>query len=187
MAEFPETLTDGELARRYLVGEEWAFEALVDRYMKPLFNFAYRYLGDQDEAADIVQETFVRLYRNLTKLDLQQPLKPWLYRTARNLCLNRIPQRLRHQSMEGDTILQMPDGAAGPDDQIDLHDLQASVQEAVRRLPPMYRDVVTLYYFAELSVQEVAAILGLPEATVKTRLFRARERLKRWLSRLHET
>lgn len=187
MSHSPETFTDGQLAKKYLNGEEWAFEAIVDRYMKPLFNFAYRYLGDHDEASDIVQETFVRLYKNLHRLNLEEPLKPWLYRTARNLCLNRIPQRLRYQSIDNDSFPEMPDIAAGPDDQIDLHDLQAMVQAAVGELPSIYRDVVTLYYFAELSVEEVAAVLGLAEPTVKTRLHRARGQLKRMLMELRET
>ncbi len=179
-----EDLTDGQLAAKYLRGEEWAFEALVDRYMKPLFNFAYRYLGDYDEASDIVQETFLRLYKHLPKLNLDEPLKPWLYRAARNLCLNRIPQRLRHQPID-DAIPHT--ATASPEDQLDQRDLQDSIQKAVQRLPAIYRDVVALYYFSQLSVQEVADVLGIPEATVKTRLHRAREQLRRELAALKGT
>ncbi len=187
MPNLPDGMTDGQLAKKYLSGEAWAFEAIVDRYMHPLFNFAYRYLGDYDEASDIVQETFVRLYRNLHRLNLEEPLRPWLYRTARNLCLNRMPQRMRHQSIDEEDAPDLPDVAAGPEERLDLKELQASVQAAVEQLPPLYRDVVSLYYFAELSVQEVAEVLGLPEATVKTRLFRARQQLRRALEEESET
>lgn len=187
MPNLPDGITDGQLAKKYLSGEEWAFEAIVDRYMHPLFNFAYRYLCDYDEASDIVQETFVRLYKNLHRLNLEEPLKHWLYRTARNLCLNRIPQRTRHQSIDEEDAVDLPDASAGPEERLDLQELQASVQAAVAQLPPLYRDVVALYYFADLSLQEVAEVLGLPEATVKTRLFRARERLRHALKAERET
>src|SRR5713226_700052 len=83
-------MSDGVLAQQALAGNQWAFEALVHRYSTPLFSFIYHFLGDYDQACDILQQVFLQLYLSLSTLRTGEPLKPWLFQVARNRCLDNI-------------------------------------------------------------------------------------------------
>jgi RNA polymerase sigma-70 factor (ECF subfamily) len=167
-----------ELIRRARQGESPAWTALMRQHQEPIFRFAYLLMGDPDEAEDIAQETFIHAYRALDRFDSQRPLRPWLLRIASNLASNRrrslgryfaALQRAFQQERPDQKSVEEHFGRAGRAHQ---------VWEAVRQLKPVDAQVIYLRYFLDLSTEEVAQALNVPEGTVKSRLHRASERLR---------
>src|SRR5438270_2361032 len=89
-------IADGMLAQQAIAGDEQAFEVLVHRYSTPLFNFICRFLGDYDQACDVLQQVFIRFYTSLPKLGTSEPFKPWLFQVARNCCVDELRRRRRY-------------------------------------------------------------------------------------------
>jgi len=188
-----QTLTDGVLAQETLIGNQWAFEVLVQRYNTALFNFIYHFLGDFDQSGDILQQVFLQLYLSLPKLRTGEPLKPWLYQVARNRCLDTIRQKQRRRTVhfseleaageeEGYPILaDIPDTHPLPNELAEQHDLQSRLRYAIQALPPRFRAVVYLRYAAQLSFSEIAQTLDMPTATAKTYFQRAKPLLAAYL------
>jgi RNA polymerase sigma factor (sigma-70 family) len=181
--------TDEQLARAAAAGDRSGFEELVRRYMKPIFNFAYRMTGNYSDADDITQDVFLQIYRSLPSARLELPFRPWMYVIARNKCLDFL-KRKRALTF---SALEDPDSAASPIDAIadpeplpdaalEHADLQRILREAIVRLPERYRAVVSLRYAGELSFAEIGQTLGLPENTVKTHFQRAKALLRRELA-----
>jgi RNA polymerase sigma-70 factor (ECF subfamily) len=150
----------------------------VQRYQQAVFRLAYLQLGDQDDAADIAQETFIRAYKALDRFDGERPLRPWLLRIATNLVRNRwrflsrywgAVQRLASRS-EG-----IQPARSRIDDQIGEYE---PLWQAVNKLDSKDREVIYLRYLLEISVRETAEALGLAEGTIKSRTHRALHRLR---------
>jgi RNA polymerase sigma-70 factor (ECF subfamily) len=152
-----------------------AFALVVDRYERKLYRLCCAVLRDPSLAQDVAQESLVRIWRTLERYDGRASLSTWIYVITRNRCRTALEQR-RHQAAR-----EQIDAAA----EIDLHedrvyearDRFALLRELVDALPDRYRLTLTLYYYEERSVSEVAAMLIMPENTVKTTLHRARARL----------
>lgn len=186
-------ITDAMLAEHILAGDEEAFELLVQRYSTTLFNFVCRFLNDYDAASDILQHVFTQCYLSLPKLRTGEPLKPWLFRVARNRCLDElrrkrgIPFSELQIPDEGDELSPLeviPDTSPLPEDIAEQHDLQDMLQKAIATLPEKFREVVLLRYTAQLSFAEIAETLHMPEATAKTYFQRAKPRLRAQLTEL---
>jgi RNA polymerase sigma factor (sigma-70 family) len=184
---------DEELARLAAGGDAAAFEELVRRYQRPLVNFAYRMLGDPDAAADAAQQAFVQVYLHLPRARLDLPFRPWLYRIARNQCLDRLRERRAtpfsevERDDEGDSpLLGVADPDPLPDDLLERRDLQRLLGAAIQALPERYREVVALRYTTDLTFAEVAEALGIPENTAKTFFQRAKTLLREQLQGLLE-
>lgn len=183
----PIEMTDGVLAQQTLAGDEEAFEKLVQRYSSSLFNFICRFLNDYDSASDILQQVFTQLYISLPNLRTGEPLKAWLFRVARNRCLDELRRkRVVHfselQTPGEDEDLSplaiIPDTSPLPEDIAERHDLQHILQEAIDGLPPKFRAVVLLRYAGQLSFSEIGRALEMPEATAKTYFQRAKPLLR---------
>src|SRR5579859_4663034 len=121
----PIDMTDGVLAQQTLAGDQYAFESLVQRYSTPLFNFIYRFLGDYDQACDILQQVFLQLYISLPTLRTGDPLKAWLFQVARNRCLDEIRRKhaIHFSELESTTdedelspLTAMPDNGPLPEE-----------------------------------------------------------------------
>jgi RNA polymerase sigma factor (sigma-70 family) len=184
----PTERTDEQLARAACRGDESAFEELVRRYMKPIFNFAYRMIGNYAEADDITQDVFLQVYRSLPSARLDLPFRPWLYVIARNKCLDWLKRKraldfsaLTDPETTESPIDNVADPEPLPDAVLEYADLQRILREAIVRLPERYRTVVSLRYAGDLSFAEIAQTLGLPENTVKTQFQRAKAMLRREL------
>ena len=186
-------ISDMVLAQRALAGEQEAFEMLVHRYSTPLFNFICRFLGDYDQACDVLQQVFLRFYTSLPNLGTSEPFKPWLFQVARNCCVDELRRRKRYaihfsqlesENSDGEvTVLSdMADPGPLPEEIMERHDLQEVLQEAIQSLPPKFRSVVTLRYLAQLSFSEIGKTLSMPEATAKTYFHRAKVLLRKSLS-----
>ena len=155
---------------------EPAFERLVDRYERKVYRLCCSLLRDPDQAQDAAQESLVRVWKALSKYDQRASLSTWIYTITRNRCLTAIERRRDLDSLTDPEVEHEAEAAqaVGPSSE---QDHLAVLRELVDALPERYRRVLTLFYYEERSVAEVAQMLGLPEGTVKTNLFRARAAL----------
>ncbi|MHC5035749.1 MAG: RNA polymerase sigma factor [Planctomycetota bacterium] len=167
-------------------GDPSAFGRLVRQYQDWVFRLAYRMVWDAHEAKDLSQEVFLRLHRGFSKFDPSRPFGPWFFRLASNVCLNALKKRkgnpITFQILEdGERAFEPPDAGPGTVESAGKTDLKERVRKAVGQLTPNYRLIISLRYLKECSYEEIGGILDLPLGTVKNRLFRAREKLKRLL------
>ncbi len=164
-----------------------AFEALVRRHQGAVYNFCLRMLGRADDAADVAQETFVQLFTHLGRLDEREPLAPWLFRVARNRCIDVIRRRrtvpLGAPDDAGESTLdnEPVDEEPLPDEMAERTDLQAVLESAIARLPTAYAEVVALRYAGDRSFAEIADILECDEGTARVRFHRAKTLLRQYL------
>lgn len=170
-------------------GDQAAFESLVELYKDRMYYLALRMLNNAQEAEDAVQETFLRVYSNLDRYNEAHKFSTWIYRIANNLCIDRLRKRKPIYSLDAETtdgdkmdgysMLRSHD--ATPEDQFVASELQDTVRVAIDKLPDKYRNVVILRYLHDLSLQEISDILDMPVTTVKTRVHRGREALRKKL------
>lgn len=163
---------DVVLVQRCLAGDSAAFEPLVERYQRPLYNLAARFLGSRDEALDSTQNAFVKAFENLASFKQEQKFFSWLYQILRNECLNVLRSRRPSASLPDDLR-----AAGSPSDALEQDQRKAAVQAVLLELPEEQREVVLLRHFTELSYDEISASTGVPVTTVKSRLYSARQRL----------
>jgi RNA polymerase sigma-70 factor (ECF subfamily) len=182
-------LGDSEVVQRFLDGEQRAFGELVRRYDQRLLNFVYRTVGDRERAQDLVQETFVRVYRHLHRFDQSKKFSTWIYTIAGNLAKNELRNRSRNPLVLFQTIkknwdadhrpLEWEDETTMPDDLFRKRHLREKVEEAVQQLPEHHRLVFVLREIEGRSYEEIAEITETNLGTVKSRLNRARNNFAR--------
>jgi len=158
---------------RCLKGEASAFEPLVTQYQRVLFTVALRLLGNAEDARDATQNAFVRAYQRLDTFDPSRRFFSWIYRIAVNESLNLRRAQRPHETLP-ETLETAGGGAI---DAVEARELSERVQAALMTLSTEHREVVVMRHFADLSYQEIAETLDIPEKTVKSRLFSARQRL----------
>jgi RNA polymerase sigma-70 factor (ECF subfamily) len=177
-----QSASDQELIVGLKKGSLDALGILYDRHRRMVYRTALGIVGDPDSAADLLQDTFLRLHRFADHIDSQRPLEPWLYRVTTNLAYTWVKRRKRWFSPIEDIAewlsgnkKQTPQFAAEMDEE------SQQVQQAITALPIAQRVVVVLYYINDLSLQEISEILEVPEGTVKSRLHYSRQSLKKHL------
>jgi RNA polymerase sigma-70 factor (ECF subfamily) len=178
--------TDEMLIAAVQHGDEAAFAVIVDRYKDLLMNFAVRYLGDYDEAEDVVQETFVRVYFKSNSYTPVAKFSTWIYTITGNLAKSRLRQKkigrvlslFRKNSSDDETEGEIPDRAILPDQETERLLENDLIQRALDELPAAHREVIVLCDIEERTYEEVCAITGLNMGTVKSRLNRGRTALK---------
>jgi RNA polymerase sigma-70 factor (ECF subfamily) len=163
---------DNALADRAAGGDLTAFEALVLRHQRGLFRVALRMLGNYEDASDATQVAFVKAFESLHTFDQSFRFFSWLYRILLNECLNARRNRRASEPIPFDLAI-----TASPLDQLEGAERRQRVQRAILALPPDYRQVLVLRHFGDLGYEEIAATLGIPSKTVKSRLYTARQRL----------
>ena len=169
--------SDAILVAQAQKGDQEAFERLVRRHQRYVFNVAYRVLSDSIEAEDITQEAFVRAWRGLPRFRGDAQFTTWLYRIVHNLCLNRLP-RLRRELAQIEPLEDMlDDSSPTPSDAIETQDQIALLHAELEGMPAKYRLVLSLRYLEHLSYEENSTALDLPMGTVKTHIHRARRLL----------
>jgi len=167
---------DHALMRRVQKDEYEAFEELVDRYKSRLVNLIYRMLGDQNEAEDLVQETFLRVWTHRQDYDFSYCLSTWIYTIALNLAKNELRKRRKFKFF---SLLDMSEkGIEIPDPKLGPSALGHMLEGAIAKLPVTYKEAFMLRDVEQLPYEEVAQILGVPLGTVKSRVNRARAVLK---------
>jgi len=175
---------DQEVVRAVLAGDREAFGGLVARYQKLVAGVAWRYGVRQEEIEDVVSEVFFKAYSNLRSYRPDHPLSTWLYRLAANHVVDHSRRR-RRQGRQVELPEQLDDPAPGPGEQAERRERADLLRAALDRLPPRYRDVLFLVYIEGLGVEEAGRALGLPQGTIKSRLLRGRQALRRTLSKRH--
>ncbi len=174
--------SDVELVDRALKGDLSAFEALYARHSESVFRTIQSVVRDRGVAEDLLQECFVRAYRNLNRVDQSvTTLAPWLHRIGLNLSYNRVSRRSAFLPGLEFMANLLASPRLAPEWQAERAELKRAVQDAILHLEPKYRLVIVMYYLQELSLQEIAARLDIPKGTVKSRLFYARQQLRRVL------
>lgn len=167
-----QNLSDDELIKRILDGESYLFEEIINRYRSRVASLIYNVTGGCDELEDIAQEVFVSVYRNLGLFEHRSQLGTWIYRITVNKCRDWQRKTIRRRS--GQVIELYGTDRASPADATSEWEERDTVRKAVDGLPERYRPVIILYYYHDLSCQEIAEVLGMPKKTVETRLIRGR-------------
>ena len=158
-------------------GDRAAFAALVVRYQQPIYNAAYRVLGNAEDAADIAQAVFLKVAERLEEYDPRFKFFSWLYRIAVNESLSMLRRNGHEEPLDDEVDLAGPDGD-DPERHASDAELSARIRSAVMSMATNDRTVLMLRHFSELSYLEIGQILDLDEKTVKSRLFEARQRLR---------
>lgn len=180
-------VSDEDLVRATLAGRQEAFGELVERYQSRLVNFLFRIVRNADEAHDLAQEVFVKVYQALDRFDPRYRFSTWIFRVAQNAAIDLVRRR-RYRMV---SLGPQDDGGedARPDRELPANDPGAEaglveretagqVREAITRLPWEYRELILLRHYGELSYDEIAEAKGMPLGTVKNKLFRARQLLR---------
>ncbi|MEW9702544.1 RNA polymerase sigma factor SigW [Paenibacillus sp. SI8] len=180
---------EARLAKLARTGDRNAFAELVELYKDKIFHLAYRMLNNKQEAEDAVQETFLRVYSNLHRYDENQKFSTWIFRIGTNLCIDKLRRRKNTYSLDA----EMPDGEGNdyysmlpsheetPEKQVIVSETQQLIRDAIETLPEKYKSVVILRYLHDMSLQEIGDVLQMPVTTVKTRVHRGREYLRKKL------
>ena len=159
-------------------GDHAAFAALVERYQQVAFRAAWLITRDAQDAEDVAQEAFVRAYRQLQTVRPGEPLRPWLLRIVQNQALHTVRSRNRRSGLLGRFAAIAPRSAPAPHAEVAATEQSAQVLAAIARLSPDDQKVLHLRYFLDLPEREIAAAIGRPPGTVKSRLHRASARLR---------
>lgn len=183
---------DTELVRKAAAGDSDAFEQLVLSYEKPIYNLCLRMCGNADDAMDLTQETFLKAWRNLGSFRADAAFSTWLYRLCSNLCIDHLRREqkrkilpLQVEDSDGDERpLDVPDPAAGPEERLSAQEDRQQVAAALQSLEPEYREALTLRVLHDLSYADIAAVLQVREGTVKSRIARAREKMREAMQKL---
>jgi RNA polymerase sigma-70 factor (ECF subfamily) len=178
-----------QLVQLSRTGDRAAFKELVDLYKDKLHRLAYRMLHNRHDSEDVVQETFMRVYMNLNHYDENQKFSTWIFRIGKNLCIDLLRKKKVDHSLDaglGDEqdrayYEKLSSEDASPESRLLLSEMQEQMRKVIDKLSDKYKAIVTLYYLHELSLQEISDTLGMPVTTVKSRLHRGREQLrKKW-------
>ena len=181
---------DQKLIRRCKRGEEAAFQAVLTRYRGPIYNLCWRMVRNDEDARDLAQEVFIKVFRLLDRYDEQYAFSSWLFRIATNHCIDHLRrQRLRFLSLERDggsdddeAEMQIANDDPEPDVVLQRREALEKLEEVIAELPPHYRVITLLRHDQQLSYEEIAETLQLPLGTVKARIHRARNMIQQMLA-----
>ncbi|MFT5139688.1 MAG: RNA polymerase sigma-70 factor (ECF subfamily) [Lysobacterales bacterium] len=155
-------------------GDRQALDSLVRRYERPVYNAAYRMLGNPDEAADVTQTVFLKAFENLDRFNPKYKLFSWIYRIAINESINQLKRRNKTETLAENVVSSSP----GPQQMLEAGGVSKEIQTALMCIQEDHRAVIVLRHFSEYSYQQIGEILQIPEKTVKSRLFSARKQMK---------
>ncbi len=183
-------ITDEELIARFQSGDEGAFEEIVQRYSNRLLNFAYRFVLDRDEAEDIVQDTFLKVYQNRHAYREIAKFSTWIYTITGNLAKTILRKRRRRKLFSFSRMgteekeIDIPSTDKSPEDRIEGRYDERMIQKAMEKLPEHFKVAIILRDIQELSYEEISNIIDVPLGTVKSRINRARLRMQDELKHL---
>ena len=177
--------TEAAVVAQVLAGDRDAFRALVDVHSRSIFNLAYRMTGNQDDADEVVQETFLRAYKSLHRFEARSKFSTWIYRIAVNRCLDMLEKKnikgdytISDESDPEDHSLQLPSTAAGPERQLLSREANQKIAVAMKLLTPTERIAFTLRHMEGQSIEEISKALKVKENAAKNTIFRAVKKLR---------
>jgi len=172
------TYTDEQLVANYLKGDEKTLEILIKRYLKLIYSFTFRFVGNSQEAEDITQETFVKVWRNFKKFNQKKKFKTWIFQIAKNTCFDFLRKKKKISTLSLEKYFYLVDLNPLPTEISEKESLKEKIQEAIEKLSSKTREILNLYYNQGLTFREIAQTLNEPINTVKSRHRRAIETLK---------
>jgi RNA polymerase sigma-70 factor (ECF subfamily) len=173
-----ESASDPELVEACLAGRTGAFDVIVERHRRQVYQLCYRFVSNHEDASDLAQDVFVRAYRGLKNFRAQSSLGTWLYRIGVNVCLNKVAAKTpRPEPLVSED--RLPGGAEGPADALLREERAARVRAAIARLPKKQRATLILRAYHDLTHEEIARIVGGSVGAVKANFFHALRNLKR--------
>ena len=184
---------EGSIIERCKKGDRDAFASIVQKYMKPAYYVALGYVGKPEDALDLSQDAFVNAFRHIKRFDSTKNFFPWFYSILKNLCMNHLNRVRRRKEDSIDEMAEeegqvpIPIEAIDPESSVVQKDLRVKLGEALQRLRPKDREIIILQHFQDYSYQEIAQLLGIPIGTVMSRLYSARQALRRELERMGVT
>lgn len=180
----PPDISDGRLVSQCLEGESSAWEELVNRYSRRVYNVAYQFTGRHEEAEDLTQEIFLKIYRSLSTFDLQAAFLPWLVRVSKNMCVDHYRKRRRERLLvhgNWEKITSVACSRANPYQKTFTRERRTILLRALEQIPAELKEVVILRDLQGMTYSEIAETLELAEGTVKSRLNRGRLELARFI------
>jgi RNA polymerase sigma-70 factor (ECF subfamily) len=158
---------------------ENVFTGLVNKHLDEIYNFAYHMVFDYDEANDIAQKTFISLHKNFLKLDLNESIRPWLYKVARNNALDYLKKHkaVQFSEVEEEVVLEVPSSDPSLEAKMDDTLFMEKVRESMKELPVAMKEVLLMKYFEDLTFEQIADIQDLPVNTVKSNFYRGKQKL----------
>jgi len=178
-------LPDEMLVKSCLQGDMGSFGELVRRYQKQVYSLAYRLTNDAEEAMDLSQEVFLKIYQVLERYDDSRPFFPWMYKVASNVCYSLLRKRPQ-ESVPLEKVIEftplIPKIESQPEDYYESREIQQLVQRAIAELPEKYRVPLVLRFLEDLTYQQIAEVMELPVSTIETRLYRGKALLQKRLS-----
>jgi RNA polymerase sigma-70 factor (ECF subfamily) len=183
-------LADSDLIERAVAGQSDCFDELVRRYNRPIASFIFRMIGNRETALDLTQEVFIKVYGSLERYKPEFKFSTWIYKIASNTAIDHLrksavstaPLYLVNDDEEFE--LPIPSRSPSPERALERRERAAQIEEVISQLPPRYRELIVLRHVSELGYEEIAEVTGLPLGTVKNRIFRAREAMRKHLVRL---
>lgn len=171
---------DAALVGRCLAGDNTAFDKLISRYKRQVFSVIYRMVRNPSDAEDLAQDTFIKAYRALSGYDSKYPFITWLFKIAHNTAIDHLrSNKAMVVSMDNeDSPVEDECFDGGLMESIDALSDKSLIERVLSTLPPTYREIISLRHQQEFSYAEISETLGIPEGTVKVRLFRARNMMK---------
>jgi len=178
---------DRMLIETVLAGDPQAFLPFIQKYKRLVGHIVGRMVHNQADREDVGQDIFVKIFRNLASFQFRSKLSTWVARIAYNTCVHylqkkRLPLLADEDSHEGDPFALLASETPDPSQWLEEQEMTLAVREAVRSLAPVYATVLTLYHLEDMKYQEIAEIMGIPEGTVKSYLFRGRKLVLRRLT-----
>lgn len=166
-------MQDVQLVRDFRNGDVIAFNKLVSRWQNKIHHFVYRYFADGDEAKEITQKTFLKVYHRIDTLDDDRKFSSWIYRIATNLCLDELKRAGRQRSVKLDEWIETKEFTElhTPHSKLEKKELKQLLQKALQVIPKEQRTVIILKEFEKLTFREIAEVLEEPENTVKSRMY----------------
>src|SRR5207247_6013063 len=171
-------------------GDREAFGLIVQKYMKPAYYVALGYVGRPDDALDISQDAFINAFRHIKRFDTTKSFFPWFYSILKNLCMNHLSRTRRRRETSIDEMVEeegrdrIPGETVKPEENAAQKELERKIWQALLRLRPKDREIIILQHFQDYSYQEIADLLGIPIGTVMSRLYGARQAMRRELERV---
>jgi RNA polymerase sigma-70 factor (ECF subfamily) len=184
---------EGSIIERCKKGDREAFASIVQHYMKPAYYVALGYVGKPDDALDLSQDAFVNAFRHIKRFDTSKSFFPWFYSILKNLCMNHLNRIRRRKEDSIDKMVEeegqvcIPIETVSPEESAAQKELEVKIGQALQRLRPREREIIILQHFQDYSYQEIADLLGIPIGTVMSRLYSARQSLKRELEKMGVT
>jgi RNA polymerase sigma-70 factor, ECF subfamily len=168
-------------------GDQEAFEGIVDLFKDKIYRHCYRMVGNGHEAEDLAQETFLRAFRNISKYNNEFKFSTWIFRIATNLCIDRLRKKKPDYYLDAEVpgtdgatmYSQLSSEEPLPEQVVTENERWNELQEEIMKLPEKYRTAIVLKYVEDLSLEEISHIMDIPVPTVKTRIHRGREALKK--------